>query len=264
MDALKAAAANPGTVPQLRREGAVAIVTLNRPVHRNRLHNDDLRALLGHFEQINRDTEIRAMVLTGTVTSERPVFCAGYHIGQHGQEHSDARFEEVADTLERLRPVTVCALNGSVYGGATDLVLACDFAIGIEGAEMRMPAAALGMHYYPGGLARYVSRLGVTRAKQAFLCAETFNAAQLLQMGYIQELVLAAELPTAVDRCLGRILPLAPLAVEALKRSLNELARGEFDPALLRQRQDQSQATQDFAEGCRAFAERRAPQFKRR
>ncbi len=55
----------------------------------------------------------------------------------------------MADALAALRPITVCALNGSVYGGATDLVLACDLGIGLTGIEFRMPATALGLHYSP-------------------------------------------------------------------------------------------------------------------
>ncbi len=251
------------TVPQLVIDQGVATITLNRPAHRNRLHNDDLRALMAHFEQINRDTTTRVVVLTGAVRPERPVFCAGYHIGQHGEEYDDARFEHVADALENLRPVTICALNGSVYGGATDFVLACDQAVGVAGIEMRMPAAALGMHYYPGGLSRYVSRLGVTNAKRAFLGAETFLAEELLRIGYVQELVPAVALQVAVRRRVDALLALAPLALESLKRSLNELGRGEHDDVRLRQRQIDSQATRDFAEACSAFAERRAPRFER-
>ena len=251
------------TVPRLVIDQGVATITLSRPAHRNRLHNDDLRALMAHFEQIDRDTAIRAVVLTGAVRAEKPVFCAGYHIGQHGAEHDDARFEDVADALENLRPVTICALNGSVYGGATDFVLACDMAIGVTGIEMRMPAAALGMHYYPGGMSRYVSRLGVVNAKRAFLGAETFPAEELLRIGYVQELVPAATLLVAVRRRVDAVLALAPLALESLKRSINELARGEYDADRLRQRQNASQATRDFAEACSAFAERRTPRFER-
>ncbi|MGB3067260.1 MAG: enoyl-CoA hydratase/isomerase family protein [Ottowia sp.] len=252
-----------GGSPELTLGGAVATITLNRPAHRNRLHNDDLRTLIAHFDRINAATEIRAVVLTSQVHGPKPVFCAGYHIGQHGDEHPDARFEQVADALEQLRPVTVCALNGSVYGGATDFVLACDFAIGVEGIEMRMPAAALGMHYYPGGMARYVSRLGISDAKRAFLSAEAFGASELLRMGYVQELVPAEHLQAAMKRRLDQILPLAPLALESLKRSINELGRGDYEPTRLRQRQQESQASHDFAEGCLAFAERRAPRFER-
>lgn len=252
---------DPGSAPLLNVAGAVATITLNRPAHRNRLHNDDLRVLLRHFRAINADPAVRVVVLTGRVLDPRPVFCSGFHVGQHGSEHADARFEQVADALEALRPVTVCALNGSVYGGATDLVLACDFAVGVEGMEMRMPAAQLGMHYYPGGLSRYISRLGLAHAKRAFLAAEPFAAPELLRMGYVQQLAPAEQHADAVQALVQRLCILAPLALQSLKASLNELARGDWDPQRLRDRQHFTQASADFAEGCRAFAERRAPVF---
>jgi len=249
------------TSPLLRIDGSLATITLNRPAHRNRLHNDDLRVLLQHFAAIDADTTVRVMVLTGRVLVERPVFCAGYHIGQHGSEHADAGFEKVADALEALRPVTLCALNGSVYGGATDFALACDFAFGIQGMEMRMPAAVLGMHYYPGGVGRYVSRLGLGNAKRAFLAAESIDADELLRIGYLQQLVEPEALAGAVRSFVAQLAGLAPLAVQSLKRSLNEVARGDVDATRMRQRQHATQASQDFAEGCRAFVERRAPVF---
>ena len=255
-------AASGESPPLLHLQDSVATITLNRPAHRNRLHNDDLRVLLEHFRMINANAAVRAVVLTGRVLEQRPVFCAGYHIGQHGSEHADAGFEQVADALEALRPVTVCALNGSVYGGATDLVLACDFAVGVAGMEMRMPAAALGMHYYPGGIARYVSRLGLANAKRAFLAAQAFAAEELLHMGYIQELVAADQHAGAVQKLVDQVRGLAPLALQTLKASLNEVARGDFNAARLRERQHSTQASQDFAEGCLAFAERRLPVFR--
>ena len=250
------------STPLLQMHDGVATITLNRPAHRNRLHNDDLKVLLAHFRAINADIGIRVAVLTGRVQDVRPVFCAGYHIGQHGSEHEGANFEQVADALEGLRPVAICAINGSVYGGATDLVLACDFAIGTEGMEMRMPAAALGMHYYPGGLARYVSRLGVANAKRAFLAAQTFTADELLRMGYIHELLPASQHADAVRKLVSQVRVLAPLALQTLKASLNEVARGDFNAPRLRERQHSTQASADFAEGCLAFAERRQPVFK--
>lgn len=247
--------------PTLALQDAVATITLRRPAHRNRLHADDLRTLMQHFRRINDDRSIRMVVLTAEVPAQRPVFCAGYHIGEHGQEHPDATFEQVADAIEALRPVTVCALNGSVYGGATDFVLACDFAIGVTGMEMRMPAAALGLHYYPGGVGRFVSRLGVVNAKRAFLGAETFAADELLRMGYVQQLATPEDHATVVAAKVQQLLALAPLALETLKVSLNELARGDAVTAQLRERMHMTQASQDFINACQAFGEKRTPVF---
>lgn len=254
----------PGQVPRFHVEGAVARITLGRPQHRNRLHDEDLAALLDHFERIGADRAIRVVVLQAEVLPERPVFSAGYHTGEFENGPAAAQFEPVMDALEALRPVTICALNGSVYGGATDIPLACDLTVAAEGIEMRMPAAALGLHYYPNGLARYVSRLGVNVAKRAFLTAQAFDDQALLRIGYVQELVPPAALVARVDALAAQVAALAPLALETLKQSLNELARGEHDRERLFARWTRTQASEDFAEGRRAFSERRPPLWKGR
>ena len=70
---------------------------------------------------------------------------------------------------------TLCALNGGVYGGATDLALACDFRLGVRGMKFFMPAARFGLHYYPGGLRRYTQKVSPSFAKRAFLLSEDFS-----------------------------------------------------------------------------------------
>jgi enoyl-CoA hydratase/carnithine racemase len=179
------------SAPVLAIEGGVATITLNRPAQRNKLDNGDLQTLLDHFETVERDARVRVLVLTANTTGQpRPVFCAGLDIGGFDENgHGSTFFERIPDRLASLRPVTVCALNGSVYGGATDIVLACDLRIGLDGIEWRMPATALGLHYYPSGLQRYVSRLGLAGAKRAFLTARPFTAQQLDAMGLFEALV---------------------------------------------------------------------------
>jgi len=244
-------------------DGGVATITLNRPAHRNRLEEDDLRTLLRYFEQIDADLQIRVLKLTAnTGTQPRPVFCAGYHIGNFDDQNSDPQlFERVADALAALRPITVCALNGSVYGGATDLVLACDLCVGLTGIEFRMPATALGLHYYPGGLYRYVTRLGVAGAKRAFLSARPFTAEMLLSMGCVEALAAPEEFDPTVTRLVEEVANLAPLAVQATKQSLNEIAGGRADTEVLRAREAMTARSLDFAEGRAAFQEKRKPQF---
>ena len=171
--------------PVLAIEGGIATITLNRPAQRNKLENGDLQLLLEHFEAVERDPSVRVLVLTANTSGQpKPVFCAGFDIGGFDENgHGSTFFEQIPDRLASLRPVTVCALNGSVYGGATDIVLACDLRVGLEGIEWRMPATALGLHYYPSGLQRYVSRFGVLAAKRAFLTARPFGMAQLQALG---------------------------------------------------------------------------------
>ena len=82
------------------------------------------------------------------------------------QRSAGSAFEAIVNRLEDLALPTICRLNGGVYGGSTDLALACDFRIGVDSGEMFMPAARLGLHYYKSGIMRYVSRLGVDNAKR--------------------------------------------------------------------------------------------------
>ena len=252
--------------PLLAVQGSVATITLNRPSQRNSLHDEDLHCLLGYFAQLNADASVRVVMLTAeTAGQPKPVFSAGYHVGGFEQSGHDPRlFEKVPDALERLRPLTLCALNGSVYGGATDLLLSCDLRIGLVGTELRMPAVALGLHYYPSGLGRYVSRLGLNLAKRAFLSAQAISCEELQAVGLFEVLVDSNAFDETVESWVHRLVSLAPLAAQATKQSLNEMAAGRFDEPCLRAREDLTAQSHDFAEGRAAFRERRAAKFEGR
>lgn len=249
--------------PLLDIAGSVATLTLRRPSVRNSLSNDDLNTLLAHFDTLNRNTSLQVVVLRAD-TSGQPhaVFSAGYNVGGFDNDPmAPLFFEKIPEALERLRPVTLCALNGSVYGGATDLVLACDFTVAQRGYSWRMPAAALGLHYYPSGLRRYVSRLGLQASKRAFLLGQPMPYESLDKLGLFEALVHADEFENAVNHVVTRLNAMAPLALAATKKSLNEIAAGLYNEPSLKERSRQSVVSQDFAEGRTAFAERRTPKF---
>ncbi len=182
-------AAETASTPVLELNGARATIRLNRPRHLNRLQPDDLEALMGLFDRIETNPAVRVLVLTGTGRA----FSAGYDLNSvaeratsHVEQNSaGSAFEVVADRLEDLSIPTICRLNGGVYGGSTDLALACDFRIGIDTCEMFMPAARLGLHYYKSGIRRYVTRLGVDNAKKLFLTAQKIDAREMLRIGYL-------------------------------------------------------------------------------
>lgn len=238
----------------------VATITLARPRHLNRLHREDLHALQAHFGRLAAEPTARVLVLTG----EGRAFCTGFNIDELQGADDPRLFETVVDTLEALPLPSICRLNGSVYGGATDLALACDFRVGVAGMELRMPAARLGLHYYPSGLRRYVSRLGLPAAKRLFLLAETVAADELRRIGYLDALVAPETLDAEVARIAGALAANAPLAVRGMKASLDEIARGSFDLARLREREAAAAASADLREGLAAFADKRAPRFRGR
>ncbi|MGY3448491.1 enoyl-CoA hydratase/isomerase family protein [Bradyrhizobium sp. USDA 4353] len=249
--------------PLLSIEGPRATIRLNRPRHLNRLQPEDLGALMGLFDRVEADASLRVLVLTGTGRA----FSAGFDLGSiGGAETSPAggagpSFEAVADRLEDLALPTICRINGGIYGGSTDLALACDFRIGVETAEMFMPAARLGLHYYPGGIKRYVSRLGVDNAKRLFLTAEKIGAAEMLRIGYLTSMVAADALDAEVDRLATQLAGNAPAAMRGMKRAINEFARGALDDAAARRRHQDSLSGDEIREGMRSFAEKRAPRF---
>lgn len=267
-------APDPGAPPRLELGAdGVARITLQRPRHRNRLHGEDLAVLQTHFERLRTSSGLRVLVLTG----EGQTFSAGYHLGELGAQGApgdaghaaDASkgpqaFERTVDMLEALPLPTVARLNGGVYGGAVDLALACDFRIGIDGMPLRMPAVRLGLHYYPSGLRRAVTRLGVAAAKRLFLLGEEVDAHTLLGMGYLDELVAPHELDTAVAALVDALAAGAPLALRGMKASIDELAAGRAHGGTLREREALCAGSADLREGLAAYAERRAPRFEGR
>lgn len=253
------------SAPVLEISGARATIRLNRPKHLNRLQSEDLGHLLKLFDRIEADAEIRVLVLTGTGRA----FSAGYDLNSVAdratsateQQSAGSAFEVVVNRLEDLGVPTICRLNGGVYGGSTDLALACDFRIGIDSAEMFMPAARLGLHYYKSGIERYVSRLGVDNAKMLFLTAQKIAAPEMLRIGYLTAMVPADQLDAEVDRLAGILAGNAPLAMRGMKRAINEFSHGKMDEEAADQRHRQSMRGDEIKEGIRAFAEKRPPRF---
>ena len=255
-----------GSAPRLDHDGAGrATITLSRPRHLNRLHREDLIELQRHFAAVAADRSARVLVLTGAGRA----FCAGFNLGELAQSPESAGadpqlFEHTVDALEALAVPTIARLNGSVYGGATDLALACDFRIGCDDIELRMPAARLGLHYYPGGLRRAVARLGLAAAKRMFLRADAIAAGELLRIGWLDVLVPAAGLDAEVDSLAAALQAGAPLALRGMKASLDEIARGDADESMLRRREATCAASADLREGLAAWAGRRDPLFSGR
>jgi enoyl-CoA hydratase len=258
-------AAETASTPLLDIEGARATIRLNRPRHLNRLQPDDLDALHELFDRIEADAAIRVLVLTGTGRA----FSAGYDLNSVAEGATSAveersggsAFELMVNRLEDIGVPTICRLNGGVYGGSTDLALACDFRIGVDSGEMFMPAARLGLHYYTSGIRRYVSRLGADNARKLFLTAQKIGAAEMLRIGYLTAMVPAEALDEEVDRLAAILAGNAPVAMRGMKRAINEFSRGKLDEEAADRRARDSMHGAEIKEGIKAFAEKRPPKF---
>ncbi len=246
--------------PQLAINLHVATITLRRPEQANRLTPQDLTVLAGHIATVNSTPSVWVLRFEST----GKYFCSGFdinQIGQSGGSEANVAFDALVNAVEDARPVTLAILQGGVYGGATDLALACDFRLGTPQVDMFMPAARLGLHFYQRGLQRFVSRLGLNTAKRLFLTAEKIDAEAMLACGFLTQLVDDADLLPAANTLTDTLASMAPLALLGMKKHLNTLGRGELNVAELEQDMARAAGSQDLREGAAAWAARRPPKF---
>ncbi len=256
---------DPGAAPALHVDEASgrATITLRRPRHHNRLHREDLLALQDHCATLAATAGLRVLVLAAEGEGS---FCAGYHLGElaqgDGAAADDPRlFVRSVDALAALALPSVARLHGGVFGGAVDLALACDFRVGVQGMQLRMPAVRLGLHYDGSGLRRFVAKLGLAGAKRVLLRAETLDAVALQAIGFLDDCVPPEALDAAVERIAAELAAAAPLALQGMKASLDEIALGQADDVRMSERQARCAASADLREGLAAWAHRRPPRF---
>lgn len=242
--------------PELIIAGHQATITLRRPEQANRLGPQDLAVLADHIDRVNQQDAVLVLRLQST----GKYFCSGYDINQISEARTVA-FDELVNAVEDARPVTIAQIQGGVYGGATDIALACDFRLGTPDVDMFMPAARLGLHFYQRGLERYVSRLGLDTAKRLFLTAEKIDASEMKSCGFLTHLVDADGLVAATDKLSDTLAAMAPLALLGMKKHLNHIGRGVLNVQALLRDINLAATSADLQEGTAAWAAKRTPQF---
>ena len=225
---------------------------------------EDLKILKNHLIDCERLKDLRVILLA----AQGPYFSAGYDLGaipsntkmpeSAGQKID---FESLVDAWEQTPLITIAALQGPVFGGSTDLVLASDFRIGTPAVTATMPAAKLGLHLYPGILRRYVSRMGLNNAKALVLTAASFPHTQLHAMGFLTDIIPEASLYDHAMALAGQVALLAPLSLRGMKAALNAAANASMDDALVRDTMRQVSLSEDIREGLTAWKEKRIPRF---
>jgi enoyl-CoA hydratase/carnithine racemase len=237
----------------------IAWITLDNPAKHNALALVDINALVAALDTIENNNALRALVLTG---NGNKTFCAGASLEELSSgELNGNHFEQLTDKLASMRIPTICALNGSAFGGGAELGLCCDFRIGISGMKLMVPAARFGLCYPVNGIERYVQRLGLTAAKRILVISEEFDSAALLHIGYLTHLVAREELQHFTGQLAQSISHLAPLAVRSMKQLSDQFASGSADPEQAKALALHCNQSQDLEEGLRARAEKRKPVF---
>ncbi|MFZ3566144.1 enoyl-CoA hydratase/isomerase family protein [Streptomyces sp. BH097] len=247
----------------VRCEGPVHTLTLNRPARRNALDLADRRELLAALRESERDPECRSIVLTGA----GEVFCAGGDIRSMSPDPEVARerLAVVGDVARALvcsaKPV-VAAVRGGAYGLGLGLAAACDYVVAADDARFAASFAKIGLTADSGLSWSLAQRVGPARAKEIILFAEDLNAAEAQRIGLVSEIVAGEKVAVRARERAERLAAASPAMVAATKRIFAQEAQG-LD-AVLDAEADAQVALlggEGFAEGRAAFLERRRPVF---
>jgi enoyl-CoA hydratase/carnithine racemase len=211
--------------PLLIKDGAKATVILNRPEHHNRIDPKDIPKIHEHLDAIESDHSIQMLVITGAGSK---TFSSGYTINAILTRMDDS-FPMLLGRIEKFNKPTLCALNGSVYGGGVDLATCCDFRIGVNGSRMFIPAAKFGLHYYPDGIRRFVQRVGPVAAKKIFMLGKTMEADEMLRVGFLNDLVQPTKLNLAIDDYLKSVLECENSVTMSMKKNIDAIVNGDLD-----------------------------------
>jgi enoyl-CoA hydratase/carnithine racemase len=255
------------TIVETEDRGAVRHVVLNRPEKRNAFNQELVLAVGDALREAADDPEVRCVVLRGA----GPLFSSGMDLGS---------LAALADAPEQLRPFrracieawntaeemtkpVVCQIHGACIGGAMELALACDLRVIAADAMVGMPEAAIGLIPDVGGSSRLPQVVGLGRAKELIMTGRLISGEEAERIGLANRVAPAEELEAATERLVDELLACAPVAVGLAKRVIDASARPALSTTLELEvtMQERCAATADFAEGARAFREKRKAQF---
>ncbi|WP_295528463.1 enoyl-CoA hydratase/isomerase family protein [uncultured Pseudacidovorax sp.] len=222
--ATHAANPEPATdLPQLSHAGGISTIRLNRPGSSNWLRDQDLRWLLATLAELHANPMVRVVVLTAQTGGQgRPVFCGGYEYIEAAKERYDPTLlDKVARALEGLRPITLCAMNGSCIGPALDLVLACDLRVAGAGAQLAMPLGMSGFNNRHT-FVRAVKQLGMNGAKRLFLAGRPMGAEDPAVRGLFEAVPRPELFESYVGTLARQIAAMEPAALQIIKRKLTD------------------------------------------
>jgi enoyl-CoA hydratase len=250
----------------VEREDRIATVLLNRPQQLNALSDELMTALVGDLDELDRDDEIRCIVLGG---SER-AFAAGADIGQLARtspiEMYAQRRVDHWDRIRGLRTPLVAAVSGFCLGGGCELAMACDLIVASETAKFGQPETGLGIMPGAGGTQRLTRAIGKALAMDVILSGRFLSADEALRAGLVARVVAKEAWLVEAKRVARDIASKGPIANRLAKEAIDRADEGpltlgvEYERRLLYL----AFASEDAKEGLTAFLEKRSPDFKGR
>ncbi len=216
-------------------EGAVAVLTINRPKALNALNSAVLDEINEAIDAIDLDA-VRALIITGAGEKS---FVAGADIGEMStltKEQGEAfgkKGNDVFRKIETLPIPVIAAVNGFALGGGCELSMACDIRICSENAVFGQPEVGLGITPGFGGTQRLARTVGVGMAKQLIYTARNIKSAEALRIGLVNAVYPLEELMPAAKKMAGIIASNAPIAVRNCKKAINDGLQTDIDNALV-------------------------------
>jgi enoyl-CoA hydratase/carnithine racemase len=247
--------------------GSVRHVLMTRAEKRNAMNGDLLLALQEAFTDAARDDSVHIVVVRG----DGPMFSSGADLGGLAdlaeQPHMLRAFRSVfIDTfnlLEEMTKPTICQIHGGCIGGAMELALACDMRVMAEDAVCGLLETRIGLIPDVGGCSRLPAIVGLGVAKEMIMASKIIDGREAHRVGFANRIAPADELDAATEGLVNELLACAPTAVGLAKRVMDAAAKPALAATLEQEvtAQQVCASTEDFAEGTRAFREKRDPEF---
>ncbi|GGB06937.1 enoyl-CoA hydratase [Brucella endophytica] len=247
-------------------DGAIAVITLNRPQKLNAVTPEMADALVAAVSECNQSDAIRCVILTGA--GER-AFCAGSDIRELDSYETPWQFRNRPDYCDAIRALlkpSIAAVNGYAFGGGLETALACDIRIASQNAQFAAPEIKLGWIGGGGMAAQLAHSIGASNAALMIMTGDPIPAEKAERWGLVSEVVPQAELLDRAREIAATIASRAPIAAETAKLNLKAAFAMPLEKAIEYERDLQTIcfATADALEGRAAFKEKRAPVFRRR